>query len=84
MLFHGLIQIYCLQQEQLAGAVLEAAELRKHTTNDTKCAELGLHPTCGGIIWSMGKGGAALFFLAWHQAIVQHHNSKSPLNFIQD
>ena len=41
MLFHGLKQIYCLQQEQSAGAALEAAELRKHTTNDTKCAELG-------------------------------------------
>ena len=35
-----------------AGAASEAAELKKHTTNDTKCAELecGLHPSCGGIV----------------------------------
>ena len=50
VLFRRLKQIYCLQQEQSAGAALVATELRKHTTNDTKCAELGLHSTCGGII----------------------------------
>ena len=50
VLFRLLKQIYCLQQEQSAGSALEATELRKHTTNDTKCAELGLHTTCGGII----------------------------------
>ena len=32
VLFHRLKQIYCLQQEQSAGAALEATELRNHTT----------------------------------------------------
>ena len=75
MLFHGLKQIYCLQQEQLAGVALEAAELRKHTTNDTKCAELGLHSTCGGILWNMGQGGASRLAIIMIQATFELYST---------
>ena len=43
-----------------AGAASEAAELRKHTTNDTKCTEL-VHSSCGGVLRGMGQGGSTLF-----------------------
>ena len=48
-----------------AGAASEAAKHRKHTANDAKCAELGwvgLHPSCGGVLWGMGQGSSAIFF----------------------
>ena len=43
-----------------AGAASEAAELRKHTTNDTKCTEL-VRSSSGGVLRGMGQGGSALF-----------------------
>ena len=50
-----------------AGAASEAAELRKHTANDAKCAELGWvsHPSCGGVFRGMGQGGSTLFISTW-------------------
>ena len=50
-----------------AGAASEAAELRKHTANDAKCAELGWvsHPSCGGVLRGMGQGGSTLFISTW-------------------
>ena len=64
-----------------AGAASEAAELKKHTTNDTKCAELecGLHPSCGGIVRALGRVAQQFGIKP-----VQLHNFKPPLNFIQE
>ena len=44
-------------------AASEAAELRKHTANDAKCAELGWvsHPSCGGVLRGMGQVGSTVF-----------------------
>ena len=40
------------------GAAAEEAEARKHRANDPKCsrAGLGVHLSCGGDVWKLGKG----------------------------